>query len=154
MKLVIAGATGYVATECVRQALIDARFTKVVALARREVKAPTDLGPKADVSKLQSVVIEDYGTYSDDVKKQLAGADACIWTVAITPNKIKNYEWSEVVRISRDNALDGLKVLLDVRGEEHGAMPLRFVYMSGNQAERDQTKSPLLLKEMCLMRVC
>ena len=153
MKLVIAGASGYVATECIRQALTDPRFTKVVALARREVKVPTDLETRVDTSKFHSVVIEDYGSYSDEVKRELAGADACVWTVAVTPNKASSYEWAEVVRVSRDVALEGLKVLLDVRGEEHAPMPLRFMYMSGNNAERDQTKSPLLMKKMCLMRV-
>lgn len=116
MKLIIAGATGFVATECVRQALKDSRFTSVIALARRQVKVPTDLGSKADTSKLQSVVLEDYGSYPEDVKKQLAGADACIWTVAITPAKSKKYDWSEVTRVCRDNALAGFQVVVDARG--------------------------------------
>jgi hypothetical protein len=154
MKLIIAGATGFVATECLRQALIDARFTSLIALARREVKPPTDLGPKADIAKLQSVVLQDYGTYPEEVKKQLAGADACIWTVAITPGKARMYEWEEVKRVCRDNALVGFQTIIDARGDKHGDMPLRFIYMSGTSAERDQTKSPLLLKEMFLMRVC
>jgi nucleoside-diphosphate-sugar epimerase len=154
MKLVIAGATGFVATECVRQALNDPRFTSVIALARREVKAPADLGPKADASKLKSVIVQDYGSYSEDVKKQLAGTDACIWTVGVTPSKAKHYDWAEVTRVSRDNALDGFQVLIDTRGEQHAPTPLRFIYMSGAAAERDQTKSPLIMKDMVLMRVC
>jgi nucleoside-diphosphate-sugar epimerase len=155
MNLVIAGASGYVATELIRQALIDPRFTKVIALARREVKAPTDLGPEANTSKFQSVVIKNYDieSYTDEVKKQLAGADACIWTVAVTPGKAQLYAWEDVVKVCRDSALIGLEKVIEARGEEHGEKPLRFVYMSGNNGERDQSKSPLLLKQMCLMRV-
>lgn len=79
MKLIVSGATGFVATEVIRQSLSIPSITSVIALARRPVSAPENLGAGADTSKLQSVVLEDFGQYSDDVKKQLAGADACIW---------------------------------------------------------------------------
>jgi uncharacterized protein YbjT (DUF2867 family) len=78
MKLIITGASGFVATEVLRQALHLPSITSIVALARKSVSAPGGT-PAENASKLTSVVVEDYGTYSDDVKKQLAGADACIW---------------------------------------------------------------------------
>lgn len=78
MKLIIVGASGFVATELVRHSLQLAAFTEVVALSRQAVHAPEGLDSAA-ASKLRSVVIKDYGEYPDDVKKQLAGADACIW---------------------------------------------------------------------------
>jgi nucleoside-diphosphate-sugar epimerase len=152
MKLIIAGASGFVATECIRQSLSDPRFTTVIALARKAVSAPADLGPKADISKLQSVVIEDYGTWPEDVKERIKGADACIWTVAVTPGKAQFYAWEDVKKICRDHALAGLEAVVEARGDG-GELPLRFVYMSGTAAERDQTKSPWLLKEHSLMRV-
>lgn len=79
MKLVITGATGFCARETIRQSLSNPKITTVVALARRPVEVPQNLGPEADTSKLKSVVLQDFGTYSEDVKKQLEGADACIW---------------------------------------------------------------------------
>jgi uncharacterized protein YbjT (DUF2867 family) len=79
MKLVVSGATGFVATEVIRQSLSNPRITSVLALARRPVTVPENLPPGADTSKLKSVVVEDFGKYSDDAKKQLEGADACIW---------------------------------------------------------------------------
>lgn len=76
MKLIITGATGFVATEVVRQALKDDRFTSVVALARK----PVEISDKTlDTSKLKCVTIDDYSVYPDRVKKEFAGADACIW---------------------------------------------------------------------------
>ena len=81
MKLVIAGATGFVGTELIRQSLSKANITSVIALARRPVSTPSNLGPNADPSKLHSVVLDNYGSYPDDVIKQLAGANACIWYV-------------------------------------------------------------------------
>ena len=80
MKLIITGATGFVATEVLRQALLLPSITSVVAVARKPVTAPKGT-PSTNASKLKSVVVEDYGTYPEDVKKELAGADACIWYV-------------------------------------------------------------------------
>lgn len=79
MKLVIAGATGFVATELIRQSLSIPKITSVIAIARHSVSTPSNLSPNADPSKLRSVIIEKYDSYPEDVMKQLAGVDACIW---------------------------------------------------------------------------
>ena len=76
MKLIITGATGFVASEVLRQALLLPSITSVVAVARTPVSAPQGT---PNSSKLKSVVVPDYGTWPEDVKKELAGADACIW---------------------------------------------------------------------------
>lgn len=77
MKLIVAGATGFVATEVIRQSLKSTAITSVIALARRSVPIPDG----SDGSKLKSVVVKDFLNYSEEDKKQLAGADACIWYV-------------------------------------------------------------------------
>jgi dTDP-4-dehydrorhamnose reductase len=79
MKLIITGASGYVATELVRQSLFLPQITTVIALARRQVSAPDSLGPGADASKLTSIIVQEYDEYPEDVKKHFADADACIW---------------------------------------------------------------------------
>ena len=81
MKLVVAGSTGFVATEIIRQSLSIPKITSIIALARRPVSTPSNLSPNADLSKLHSVVLDNYGSYPDEVSKQLAGANACIWYV-------------------------------------------------------------------------
>lgn len=81
MKLIVAGASGFVASEVIRQSLSIPKITSVIALARHPVAAPLNLNPGADASKLHSVVVDNYGSYPDNVIKQLAGADACIWYV-------------------------------------------------------------------------
>lgn len=75
MKLIVAGSTGFVGTEVVRQALSHPAVTSVVALARRATPVPPDV----NASKLKSTICEDFEHYSDSVKADLAGADACIW---------------------------------------------------------------------------
>lgn len=82
MKLIITGASGFVATEVLRQALLQPSITSIVAVARSSISSPEGT-PAASASKLKSVVVPDYGTYPEDVKKELAGADACIWYVGL-----------------------------------------------------------------------
>jgi uncharacterized protein YbjT (DUF2867 family) len=74
MKLIVAGATGLVATEVIRQSLKVPEITSVIALARKPLQIEGISSPK-----LKTVIIKDYGTYPDEVKAEFAGADACIW---------------------------------------------------------------------------
>ena len=75
MKLVIAGATGLLGTELVRQSLRTPAISSVVALGRRPVNLPDG----EDAAKLKNVIVEDFENYSDQAKKELEGADACVW---------------------------------------------------------------------------
>jgi hypothetical protein len=81
MKLIVAGSTGFVATEVIRQAVSHPSITSILALGRRTIPAPQNVGPGANITKLKSVVCEDFGKYPESVKKELTGADACIWYV-------------------------------------------------------------------------
>jgi uncharacterized protein YbjT (DUF2867 family) len=81
MKLIITGATGFVASEVLRQALILPSITSVVAVARTPISAPEGT---PNLLKFKSVVVPDYGTWPEDVKKELAGADVCIWSVSLS----------------------------------------------------------------------
>ncbi|KAI1269381.1 NAD(P)-binding protein [Xylariaceae sp. FL1019] len=163
MKLIVTGASGYVGREVIRQSLSRREITSVVAVARSPVTAPEKLDADADASKLKSVVIEDYEHYSDEVKKEFADANACVWygassgpqpisaaaeTVAITPSRSKAYEFSEVKRICQTSTVNGLNAM-----QEAGpAKPFRFLYVSGAAAERDQTKTPSFSPQYSLMR--
>lgn len=59
------------------------------------------------------------------------------------------YGFEEVRRVCQTCALAGLGAMW----EAGPAKPFRFVYMSGMNAERDQTKKPALMPEYALMRV-
>ncbi|KPM36032.1 Succinate-semialdehyde dehydrogenase [NADP(+)] [Neonectria ditissima] len=144
MKLIVAGATGFVATEVIRQSLLMREVTSVIALSRK----PISLDSSAGSSKLKTVIVKDYDFYPEDVRKEFADANACIWTVAITPSKSKSFEFAEVKRVCQDAPLAGLKAM----HEASPSRPFRFVYMSGFTAERDQTKTPDFMPQYTLMR--
>ena len=76
MKLVVAGGTGFVGSEVVRQALLHDIITSLVVISRKPIALPADAPTPA---KLKQVIVKDYGVYSEDAKKDLAGANACIW---------------------------------------------------------------------------
>ena len=79
MKLVIGGSTGFVAEELIRQGLKYPAITSIVALGRREAPTPSDAD--ASASKLKSIIVEDFESYSESIKKEIENADACIWYV-------------------------------------------------------------------------
>ncbi|KAI1095261.1 NAD(P)-binding protein [Rostrohypoxylon terebratum] len=148
MKLIVSGATGFVAEEVIRQSLSISEITSVIALARKPISAPERLAEGADLSKLRSVVVKDYDHYPEEVRKEFAGASACIWTVAITPSKSKMYNFEEVKRVCQTCTLSGFNAI----HESGVSTPFRFLYMSGAATERDQTKTPRFQPQYSLMR--
>ena len=80
MKLIVTGATGLVGSEVIRLALRNPAVTSVVAIARKPVPAPANAGFESHISKLQSVVLEDWTSpYPETLIQHVKGADACIW---------------------------------------------------------------------------
>lgn len=81
MKLIVVGASGFVATEIIRQCLRSPAIGEVVAVSRSQVTPPSKLYPNSNLSKLTVVKVDDYDVYTDATKEAFAGADACIWFV-------------------------------------------------------------------------
>ena len=79
MKLIITGASGFVATELLRQSLRHPSITSVVAISRRPVPQPKGL-PAGEAGKLRVVQVKDYGELDvEQVREAAAGAEGCIW---------------------------------------------------------------------------
>ncbi|KAJ0146661.1 Uncharacterized protein HZ326_10666 [Fusarium oxysporum f. sp. albedinis] len=144
MKLLVTGASGYVSTEIIRQSLQLPQVTSVVAVARKPVSVPSG----ADPARLKSIIVKDYGDYPASVRDEFKDAAACIWTVGITPMAYKSLDSEQARKICLDDTLAGLETMVKSSVKK----PFRFVYMSGADAERDQTKTPPLLPEYFLMR--
>ncbi|KAM0249549.1 hypothetical protein ACHAQJ_008977 [Trichoderma viride] len=151
MKLIIVGSSGYVGKELIRQAINTPAITSVVGLARRETLVPENLNNPTDAAKLTSVVCDDFLNYSDHVKQQLSNADACIWLMAVTPRMSGTMPWEEVRKVCLDYTIAGLETLSKLP-RSNTAKPLQFLYISGANTERDQTKKPWVMGDYCLMR--
>ncbi|PHH75720.1 hypothetical protein CDD82_4315 [Ophiocordyceps australis] len=147
MKLVIAGSSGFVGTELIRQALAHPEITSVVALGRRETQVPSDVSR----AKLKSVICNDFENYPQSVKDGLAGADACIWTIAVKPLQSISLPWEQTCKVSRDYAVTAIKTLAQLP-RSNSVKPLRFIYMSGSNAVRDAAQKPFILGNYSLMR--
>ena len=70
----------------------------------------------------------------------------------MTPSKIKAMALEDVRKICYDYTVTGLETLSSLK--RGGQKPLRFVYVSGAKAERDQSKKPWILGDYTIMRVC
>ncbi|KFY31549.1 hypothetical protein V493_01006 [Pseudogymnoascus sp. VKM F-4281 (FW-2241)] len=151
MKIIIAGSTGFVATEVIRQALSNTAITSIVALGRRTIAVPQNAGPGADISKLKSVVCDDFANYSESVKRELSGAGACIWLIAVLPSKAKTMPWDEVRKICVDYTVKGIETITQLHHDSPNR-PVRFIYTSGAYAQRDQTQKPWILGDYMLLR--
>ncbi|KAK6212766.1 hypothetical protein LQW54_004855 [Pestalotiopsis sp. IQ-011] len=150
MKLVVGGSTGFVGTELVRQALDNPAITSIIGLGRRETPVPA--GSQDGAGKLKSVVCDDFTAYPDSLKTELEGADACIWTIAVTPSKIlqKTVLWEETVKVCRDYTVAALEAVSTASNKDG---PLRFIYISGHFAPRAGDIVPETLTEFGLQDV-
>ncbi|KAI1042919.1 hypothetical protein LB505_013111 [Fusarium chuoi] len=95
MKLIVVGATGYIGTGILRQALARSDVTSVVAVTRRPLEQ--------NATKLQNVIVPDYGTYPPAAREAFAGAGACIWTVGVTPSHAFRMDPEEVRKGTAEN---------------------------------------------------
>ncbi|KAF4445860.1 NAD(P)-binding protein [Fusarium austroafricanum] len=144
MKLIVIGASGYVGSEIIRQSLKLPQLTSVVAVSRNSVSPPAGTTP----TRFESVVVEDYGSYPEHVRAAFHHADACIWTVGITPMTYESLDPTQARKICIDDTVTGLQAMID----SSPTKPFRFLYMSGADAETDQTKTPSFMPEYFLMR--
>ena len=74
MKVVIAGATGFIGGEVLRRMICDSAITAIVSIGRRELPATI-----AKDSKLKHIIVEDMSNYPEDALPEIAGAEGCVW---------------------------------------------------------------------------
>ncbi|KAK7182750.1 hypothetical protein DPSP01_013486 [Paraphaeosphaeria sporulosa] len=136
VKLIIGGATGFVATEVIRQSLSNPKITAIYALGRKPIAVPEGTAPGADTSKLKSLVVKDFEKYPEDVKAQLADADGAIWALAVLPQKTRGMPFEEVKKINQTYTLKALEQIEEARAAAGQKGPFRFLYISGPDTPR------------------
>jgi nucleoside-diphosphate-sugar epimerase len=76
MKVVIAGASGFIGGALLTQCLQNSLITSLTLLSRRPLPVISALDQRIEV-----IVLEDFASYPESVTEQLSGAKACLWHV-------------------------------------------------------------------------
>jgi uncharacterized protein YbjT (DUF2867 family) len=76
MKLIVAGATGFIGREVIYAALQNPAVSSVVGLSRRAVSDPRI----SKHEKWESILIDDFGDFQPDAMARMQGAVGCIWS--------------------------------------------------------------------------
>lgn len=74
MRIIIAGATGFVGGAVVRQAIANERITHAFVLTRKPLHEDIAKSPKVTI-----IQHNDFSAYPPELLEQLAGAEGCVW---------------------------------------------------------------------------
>lgn len=147
MKVIIAGATGYIGQEILSQCIAHPSITSIIALTRR------DLDIKNDKLRTHLMKDEDFLSYSDPkLREELEGASACLWSIGLRPSQAGNDERTRVISV--DYPAAAAANMADIASTSAPNGKLRFVYISGSGVERDQNKSLWYMGNFRRLRVC
>ncbi|KAF2036535.1 hypothetical protein EK21DRAFT_51922 [Setomelanomma holmii] len=141
-KLIISGVSGRIGAEVLAQALRHPSVSSVIALSRRP------LPDHACHDRLESVVLEDFTQYSDEIIVKLSGADACIWcgnNVSLEFPLVS----ADVARCMTTTAGDPILELQYPLAFARAFAPIigrqskrfRYLHLTGAIVERDQARS-------------
>ncbi|KAF7308460.1 NAD(P)-bd-dom domain-containing protein [Mycena chlorophos] len=125
LKVILTGATGFVGGEVLAQCRRNPDISSIVVLTRRPLP-----GAVSDDPKVKQIVMKDFKVYSDDAKRDLEGADACVWALGAR---------MAVPEVEIDYPLALARTIVAIRPSA-STKPFRYIYCSGVAAERDQTK--------------
>ena len=127
MKVILTGATGFIGAEVLRQCLQSPSITSIFALSRRQL--PDEVSRN---TKLKVIIMTDFKSYPDTLLGDLAGAEACIWSLGVPQG---THESEVEYPMAAINAF-----VTSLAPQLHHGKRFRFVYVSGMLSERDQEK--------------
>lgn len=137
MKVILSGATGFIGSNVLKRLLDLPSVTSIIALSRRNLDT-TD-------PKLHVVILKDFLKYDDETLAQLSGAEACIWCLGkATSGKEVHMDYT----MAAANAF-----VKELAAQLGPGKKLRFVYLSGALAEKDQKKALWVLGNARRLRV-
>lgn len=119
MKIVLTGATGFVGSEVLRQALNDSSIEQIIVLTRRSIGISN---PRLNEIILQDFL--DYSSIADHLK-----VDACIWCLGVSQTAVSKEEY---IKITLDYTMAGARAMLAANPQ------MRFCFLSGRGADQDE----------------
>ncbi|KAI1382819.1 uncharacterized protein F4822DRAFT_422694 [Hypoxylon trugodes] len=141
MKVIVAGGSGFVGGEVIRQAIADEKITQIFALTRKSL--PEDLTKSEKVTAIQH---QDFLVYPPELLAQLAGAEACFWSLGGRAYQFPDVETAK--KVSVDFTVAAAKAFVEVLAPQlPESKKFRFVFCSGKWAEWDQDKNLSFFKD-------
>ncbi|KAH8920790.1 hypothetical protein BT69DRAFT_1244942 [Atractiella rhizophila] len=130
MKLILAGATGLVGSEVLRQALSSSHVEHITVLSRRPLPASV---PSS--SKLTVHVLTDFTKYDPAL---LVGHTACIWALGPSSRGMNEMDYTMA---TYTYPMEFAKAVLKSRemGEPVEGGKFNMIYVSGEGARQDET---------------
>ncbi|KAI1084852.1 hypothetical protein F5B20DRAFT_523508 [Whalleya microplaca] len=139
MKVIITGATGFTGGALVRQAIVNDKITHAFVLTRKPLSEELSKSEKLTIIQHQ-----DFSTYPPELLRQLACAEACLWTIGGRAYQFPDQETAKKVQV--DFTLAAANAFLETLAPQlPEPQKFRFVFCSGKFAEWDQTKRLIML---------
>ncbi|KAK5129531.1 hypothetical protein LTR08_003190 [Meristemomyces frigidus] len=149
MRIVLAGATGFIGKEVLDQCVAHNYIDHIFCLTRSPLDQKYFKGKRGH--KVTEIIHNNYEEYPDSLLRRLRdeGVDGCIWALGGTGGRIdqfKNLEEAQKVGINYPiQAAEGfarqLATALSPQMMPKKKFPFRFVFVSGWGAEQDQFRS-------------
>ncbi len=86
MHLILTGATGLVGSAVLDAMIRTKDITKISVLSRRPVKMAED----ANDPRINVILHQDFGKYSQELLKQVEGASGCVWALGISQTQVSS----------------------------------------------------------------
>ncbi|KAG9255760.1 uncharacterized protein F5Z01DRAFT_557051 [Emericellopsis atlantica] len=122
MKVLIAGATGGIGSQALRQSLAHPRITKVVTFTRRSLSL--------EHPKLESILIKNFEEWPEHVLSQHADAAGIIWCIG-------SYSGDE--KLDFEYSVAFMEAMVQVLDAKKRDAPFRYVHLSGKFVRQDQS---------------
>ncbi|KAF8862619.1 hypothetical protein BDZ45DRAFT_585225 [Acephala macrosclerotiorum] len=140
MKVILTGCTGMIGSETLRQSTLHPSVTSIIVLSRRPLQ-DSQLSPKVKV-----IILPDFTAYDSWFWKDLAGAEACIWTLGGIPSQFPDLETAKKVNI--DYPFEAAKAFIEhLAPQVPEGRKFRFLYVSGHAVDRDMEKKHWLFND-------
>ncbi|KAJ5459590.1 uncharacterized protein N7458_001142 [Penicillium daleae] len=129
MNIIIAGATGFVGGEIVRQAIVNDKINHAYILTRKPI--PEELARSQKVTIIQH---DDFSHYPSELLSRLQEAEGCLWALGGRASQFPDVDTARKVSVQYTLAA----------AEAFSSIPkgkkFKFVFLSGRFAEWDTNK--------------
>lgn len=147
MKIVLAGATGFIGKEVLEQCIAHNYIEHIYCLTRKPLDQKYFQGKRGH--KVTEIIHDNYEEYPESLLRRLRdeGVDGAIWALgAVRIQQYKTLEEAQRVGINypiqaAEAFAKGLATALSPQLMPKKKFPFRFIFMSGWGAEQNQFRS-------------